>query len=273
MILCWGIADQVLGLTLPPPHLYYVSPQGSDTSPGTEELPFATIQKAVDAMSLHQEGNLKVIYLSTGTYTLTEPIRITSPLQLQGKEGAQVTISGGRKITGFTPVDGNTEAGLVVADIPDVKAGTWDFRDLYVNDQRAIRARHPNTGFFRIARTGADRRTNFTYNEGDLKNWQDLANVELVFMHDWSTTRCPIKEIDEAERRLTVPHRIGWECTFMDFFYIDNNILSNKEGVPMIRSNSMLEETIEKIGNRDLPADSPEIRSVVERIGARAGRR
>ena len=208
-------------------HWYHVSPQGNNDNPGTQEHPFATIQKALDA-PLPPGATYKWISLQKGIYFLTEPIRISSSVALsadqidpyasQGRT-PKVTISGGRRITGFKEV----EKGLVVTDIPDVKAGKWNFCDLYVNDQRAVRARHPNTGYFRIEKSGEDRRTNFIYNDGDLKKWKDLdstefSGVELVFLHDWSITRCPIKEIDEKERRLTVPIRIGCD---LDFFKID----------------------------------------------------
>ena len=204
------------------PDTYYVSPQGgSDTNPATRERPLATIQKALDLASQSGSKDGSIVYLQRGTYFLTEPLRVnvTNELCIRG-EGSydrppEATISGGRVITGFTEI----EPGLVVADVPEVKAGNWDFRDLYVNDHRAIRAREPNTGYFRVEKAGEDRRTNFIYNEGDLKKWKDLENVELVFLHDWSITRCPIKEIDEAERRLTVPHQIGCH---LDFFTIDN---------------------------------------------------
>ena len=186
--------------------VWFVAPNGSDNNPGTREKPFASIPKAVNAPD--GQGT-KTIFLEQGTYFLTEPIRVKSAMMLVGKttetEQPATTISGGRKITGFKEI----EKGLAVADIPDVKAGKWDFRDLYVNDERAIRARTPNTGYFRVEKAGEDRRTNFTYNEGDLKKWKDIENVELVFLHDWSVTRCPVKSIDEQARRLTVPIRIG----------------------------------------------------------------
>ena len=187
------------------PDTFHVFPQG-----------FATIQEGIDtASSTNTDGT--IIYLEKGTYFLTEPIRIKQlkqPLVLVCNDPLGATISGGRKISGFTEI----EEGLVAADIPDVKEGKWDFRDLYVNDRRATRARTPNSGFFRIEKSGEDRRTNFIYNEGDLKKWKDLENVELVFIHDWSITRCPVKEINESERRLTVPSRIGCD---IDFFKID----------------------------------------------------
>jgi hypothetical protein len=53
---------------------------------------------------------------------------------------------------------------------------------------------------------------------------------------------------------------------------VQDNILSNKDDVPMIRYNSTPEENIEKIGNRDLKPDSPEFIEAVKKIEAlRAG--
>ena len=207
------------------PVTFYVSPQGNDTNRGsTKDQPFATLQKAVDSAAQASDPDGAMIFLAKGTYFATEPIRIEKgsiALIGEGEESQppEVTISSGRIITGFKEI----EKGLVVVEIPDVKAGKWDFRDLYINGHRSTRARSPNEGYFRVEKSGQDRRTNFTYNEGDLKKWKDLdstglGGVELVFLHDWSITRCPIKEIDETERRLTVPRRIGCD---LEFFYID----------------------------------------------------
>lgn len=198
----------------------HVSPAGDDANPGTEAQPMRTLQHALDAFTEDEQ----VLCVHTGRYEITEPIRVQLKSEKQRLTittwptnacAEPATISAGRIIAGWREI----EPGLAVAEIPEVKAGAWDFRDLYVNDRRAVRARHPNTGFFRVDKAGEDRRTNFTYNDGDLKNWPDLENVELVFMHDWSITRCPIKEIDESERRLTVPDKIGCD---IDFFMIDN---------------------------------------------------
>ncbi|MDR0390470.1 MAG: right-handed parallel beta-helix repeat-containing protein, partial [Planctomycetaceae bacterium] len=122
-------------------------------------------------------------------------------------EGHNATISGGKRITGFAPTGNND--GCVVADIPEVKAGKWSFRDLYVNNIRAIRARFPNNDFLRVNKAGEDRRTNFFFKPNELKPVDDLDQVELVFLHDWSITRTPIKSIDTSENKLTVPLQIG----------------------------------------------------------------
>ncbi len=194
----------------------YVAVDGNDANPGTKEKPLANIQKALDSLT----GQERTLILQTGTYYIDQPLRITldgPPVKLAVRGQADQkppVISGGKLITGWK----EKEKGLAVTEIPEVKNGTWTFRDLYVNDARAVRARHPNTGYFLVEKSGEDRRTSFFYKDGDLRRYQDLENIELAFLHDWSMTRCPVKEIDEQARRLTVTTRIG--CS-MDFFAID----------------------------------------------------
>jgi hypothetical protein len=202
----------------------YVSPNGSDTNPGTEEKPFKTIVKAQETLRAakpEKEGDKEVILLP-GTYWLTEPLRFApeDAGTIHGSyhqvfyEGRDAVISGGREIRGFTPL----EDGIVTADIPEAKSGEWTFRDLYVNDVRAVRARFPNEGYLRVAQTGEDRRTNFFFNPGELKPVDDLEQVELVFLHDWSLTRTPVQSIDTDKSQLTVPIQIGGN---LEFFRID----------------------------------------------------
>jgi PKD repeat protein len=56
--------------------IYYVSPQGNDTNPGTEALPFRTIQRAADVV---QAGNL--VFVKAGTYSDFSVTRSGSPGQ------------------------------------------------------------------------------------------------------------------------------------------------------------------------------------------------
>ncbi|MDR1925761.1 MAG: right-handed parallel beta-helix repeat-containing protein [Planctomycetaceae bacterium] len=204
----------------------YVSPNGSDTNPGTEKKPFKTIAKAQKILRTakpEKDGDKEVILLS-GTYWLTEPLRFApedaGTISVHGAhhkvfyKGRDAVISGGRVIRGFTPL----EDGIVAADVPEAKSGKWTFRDLYVNDVRAVRARFPNEGYLRVAKRGEDRRTNFFFKPDELKPVDDLEQAELVFLHDWSITRTPIKSIDTDKSQLTVPIQIGGS---FDFFRID----------------------------------------------------
>ena len=76
------------------------------------------------------------IHLAPGTYYLYEPLRLRpedSGLTIVG-EGA--VISGGLPITGW-----KKQGRLYVADVPDFNGRPFDFRQLWVNGQKAVRAR------------------------------------------------------------------------------------------------------------------------------------
>lgn len=199
---------------------FYVSPEGNDSDPGTKEKPFKTIAKAQEALrntKTEKEGD-KEVHLLSGTYLLTEPLRFTpedggtidKAYRQVFYEGHNAVISGGKRISGFVPAG----EGCVVTDLPEVKAGNWFFRDLYVNDVRAVRARFPNTDFLRVDKTGEDHRTHFFFQPEKLKPVADLDQVELVFLHDWSITRTPVLSIDTATNKLTVPLQIGGDLAF-----------------------------------------------------------
>ena len=217
---------------------FYVAIDGSDANAGTEEKPFATIARARDAVRKTIAQGLPqdvTVVIHGGTYRVTEPI--VFGLEDSGTEKHSITykaaagekpvISGGRVITGWTAGDD----GIWRAELPDAKSGKWSFRQLWVNGSRAQRARHPNEGYFRAEKVGADRRTNFQFREGDLRSYDDVQDVELVFLHDWSITRVPLKSIDEMSRTLTVQHQVGGPGSWcrMDWFekqpryYLENS--------------------------------------------------
>jgi hypothetical protein len=196
---------------------FYVSPEGNDSHPGTQEKPFKTIARARDALrgAKTEKAGDKEVHLLAGTYWLTEPVRfepqdggsIGKDRHRVFYKGHDAVISGGKRISGFAPTGNND--GCVVAEVPEAKAGKWFFRDLYVNGARAVRARFPNTGFLRVAKVGEDRWTHFFFKSGELKPVDDLERVELVFLHDWAITRTPVQSIDTEKNKLTVPLQLG----------------------------------------------------------------
>jgi hypothetical protein len=133
---------------------FYVAVSGKDSNPGTKKEPFATLAKAREAVRGKIKAGLTkdiVVELRGGTYPLTETL--TFGPEDSGTEkfsvtyaaapGEKVLLSGGRKITGWKK--GTNE--IWTAEIPEVKAGQWYFRQLFINGQRAIRARTPNQGW------------------------------------------------------------------------------------------------------------------------------
>jgi hypothetical protein len=93
---------------------YYVSPTGSDSNPGTLNAPFATLQKAQQAM---QNSDIKTTYILAGTYEMSTALTLTSAdngetwagypgdpaqsaiLQYSGSGHLQVHIDGASNIT------------------------------------------------------------------------------------------------------------------------------------------------------------------------------
>ncbi|MCK5463944.1 MAG: hypothetical protein KAI95_13045, partial [Bacteroidales bacterium] len=170
-----------------PASKFYVSPSGNDSHPGTREKPFATIEKAREAVhsvwQSKQHADIKV-YLDGGVYRLEEPIifkpedsgREDYQVIYKAMEGEKPIISGGVQINNWE----QSEPGLWSAKVPTIKGDPLIFRELFIDGDRAQRARHPDQGYLRIAKVGEDNRTNFFYREGDFPLPENSREVELV---------------------------------------------------------------------------------------------
>ncbi len=195
---------------------FYVAVDGDDASPGTAERPFATISAAQDAVRGLCRNGLQqhaTVQIGGGTYRLMEPL-VFGPNDSGTDEfrviyaaapGEKPILSGGRRISGWR----ETDTGRWETLIPEVKAGSWYFRQLFVNGHRGTRARAPNDGFFRVDAAGPDNRTSFRFQEGDLTPSSRQEDAELVFLSDWSISRVRIKEVNAAARAVTFCDPIG----------------------------------------------------------------
>ena len=143
----------------------YVSPSGNDLAPGTSQRPLATLQKALrvarEMRRLKQLAANDTLYivLKGGTYPLAEPVFIrpedsgtaTSPTFIMAAPAELPILSGGTSIGDWHLAKGNI-AGLPakakgkvwVADAPLSGDRVIDFRQLWVNGVKAIRARESN---------------------------------------------------------------------------------------------------------------------------------
>ena len=132
------------------------------------------------------------INLATGTYFLYEPLRLRpedSGLKLVGKDAV---ISGGMQITGW-----KKEGKLLVAEIPDFNGRPVDFRQLWVNGQKAVRARDVSN-FEQMNRIR-------TYDKKNHILWVPKKAVEKIMkapyaemvLHEmWCTSNLRIKRIE-----------------------------------------------------------------------------
>ena len=93
------------------------------------------VRKAREMRRLGQATDV-TIHLQAGTYYLYEPLRLRPQDSGLTIEGEDAVISGGMKITGW-----KRQGKLLVADVPDFNGRPVDFRQLWVNGQKAVRAR------------------------------------------------------------------------------------------------------------------------------------
>ncbi|RTE55415.1 right-handed parallel beta-helix repeat-containing protein [Arenibacter aquaticus] len=200
----------------------YVSPLGSDSNSGTKGSPYKTLYKVIERLgSLEAYNQNKIIvWLQDGTYRIRKPITIDLnikhhkvPVEFKSVPGSKPIISGSETINNWT----YQGEGVWVSTLPE---HLGHFRELFVQGKRSIRARHPNKGYNRVQKVGADRRTNFTYNPSDFPLPNNPEQVELVVLHDWSITRIPVSDIAVESRTISAVDWIG--AKGLDFFNLDH---------------------------------------------------
>jgi hypothetical protein len=164
-------------------------------------------------------GDKVDVIVAAGTYTLTEPVvfepqdggSADGPVVYRAADGAAPVFTGGRRITGFTV----NPDGLWTAKVPEVAEGKWYFEQLWVNDRRAQRARHPNKHYFHVAerlKTGIDPATG---KEADMTDRglrlrpgdvgilasvpkERLSDVTIQTYNSWDTARGRLRHFDPA---------------------------------------------------------------------------
>ncbi|MHC4325476.1 MAG: hypothetical protein ACYSUX_14520 [Planctomycetota bacterium] len=198
---------------------YFVSTDGSDTNPGTRARPFATLQRARNAIrELKKSSNLPkagiTVWIGAGTYYLNEPLMLSAedsgsenaPIVYRGQAGQEVRIVGGRQAKEFKPVTdpeilkrlNPTVRGKVVC--ADLKAaGIFDYGqvaarsnrlELFFRDEPMQLARWPDEGFLRIVDVAGETpktihgikgtvEGKFTYSDDRPQRWADESDIWL----------------------------------------------------------------------------------------------
>ena len=212
----------------------YVSPKGNDSWTGDSiDKPFATIQRARDAIrEIKKKSGLTkpvTVYIRGGLYELTETIVFTledsgtraCPITYTAYKDEEPVISGGREINGSWK---KHKGKIMVCTIPEVKKGTWSFKQLFLNGERQTRARIPNLGegFYYTERSEVDiGRDAMKYRDEHFKNWKNLTDVEVVIYQNWNESRLIVSDLYEEERVVTFTGRIGRRIS-RNRYFIDN---------------------------------------------------
>lgn len=249
----------------------HVAADGNDSSDGTASQPFATLGHALEAAQglagKNPDSDIRILVRS-GVYRIAAPLTVSpthvpanGSLTISAPAEERVVISGGRTITGWRVEDD----GSWTTSIPEVAAGKWRFRELFVNDQRRPRARHPNAGYLRIDESFPDKRSGFSFHAGDLPHaW--TGGGELVFLHDWSISRMPVKSVEHDTRRLTSAHSIGNRADHYKIDHFEKHPRYYVENHPTFLDAAgewLLDEAAGQLTYRPLSGESPESVEVV----------
>lgn len=128
----------------------WISPKGSDFNDGTRQSPKATLTSALrQAREWRRTEDNRIqggitIYMEGGTYAFHEPVFIRpedsgtkeSPTIIRSVGDEKVVLSGGICINGW-----KKQGKVWVADVPAFNGRPLDFRQLWVNGKKAVRAR------------------------------------------------------------------------------------------------------------------------------------
>ncbi len=221
----------------------YVSRRGSDQNPGTKARPFATLEKARDRIrAMKRSHGLPkggvTVWLRAGVYELSATFKLGphdsgtegAPVVYRAYPREKVSIIGGRRISGFTPVRdaealrrieppyqdkilqldlkaiGITDFGKLVPrgfSIPTQPAAL----QLFFQDRPMTLARWPNTGWAEVGTTpeGGDD-DSFTYLGDRPLLWREDDDVWLhgYWNWDWADSYLKIRSIDPQEKRITI---------------------------------------------------------------------
>jgi hypothetical protein len=175
---------------------FYVSPSGDDGNSGEKaEQAFKTITRARDAVRAARTeatGGFEVI-LRGGRYSIDQTILFDSrdsgskgcPIVYRNSPGETPVISGGRRIEGWKRDSGDRWRAAT---------GIQDFRQLYVNGCRAVRARGRIPGEIELHGESGYRVAN-----PKLADWGNPSDIELCYYVTWTNSRCKVQSIERSD--------------------------------------------------------------------------
>ncbi|MBO9595520.1 MAG: L-rhamnose mutarotase [Niabella sp.] len=193
----------------------YIAPGGSDGNPGTVDAPKATLNAAIrqvrEQRRLNQVGESSIL-LKGGSYHLTEPVFIRpedsgtpgNPLMIAAAPGATPVLSGGILINDWRkpaePLRGLPEAAqgkIWMADVPP-EAGSIPFRQFWVNDKKAVRARSTSGNHMQRILNWDKKTATAIIPLHPFENLEVTPGLEF-FMHQWwEVASLRIRKLEKA---------------------------------------------------------------------------
>lgn len=223
-----------LGLvSSPQPTRFYVSVDGLDANPGTIQKPFATLQRAQQAIqewkARNTTGGIIQVLLRGGIYELDSSLLIkknegeTVPVLIEYKPylKEKVVLSGQKSLlpNWKKQPDQENKSNLWKMYIPEARNKQWIFRQLFANGKRLQRATSPFLrtsnplpkyidkikrfdfkGNNKLRDEEPEAYCSFQYK--DLPKSIDIKGAELIIYHSWETSWHSIYKIDSISKSI-----------------------------------------------------------------------
>jgi len=215
------------------PIRYYVATGGDDAGPGSMERPFATLDRARDAIRERRKSNPLApggarVLVRGGTYELRSTFRLgpndsgteAAPIIYGAFPGERPVLVGGRRISGF----GRHKGAILCADLGALGV-TNQFRQVFFNGTRMQLARYPNfdasnpyAGGFayvdgRVPKDSEKYKDNPEYppreircKAADARSWARPESGEVIYFpwHNWLNISVPIAAYDGDRRTIVL---------------------------------------------------------------------
>src|SRR6266545_2608645 len=197
---------------------FWVSPHGSDASPGTKAAPFTSLKRAQEAVRQSLRGRPKAdvrVIMRGGLYRLKKPLRLTSrdsarhgrEVVYRAHRGERPIISGAERVPGSAWSRYDQHANIWRARVGKVQT-----RELYVNGHRETRATTDDyPAGFRPSWNDGGSDSGIEYlptiepsglnpaSWGDPATWTNVSDIEAVILTQWKTMTVPLRSITLAE--------------------------------------------------------------------------
>jgi hypothetical protein len=219
---------------------------------GSADRPFSTLYQAQLAVRelLRTKGmpggGIRVI-VHGGLYRLTQTVEFIpqdsgkpgNPVVYSAAPGEKPVFSGGLPVTGWTRLETvplglpSAAVGHVwVARAPEVDAATLDFRQLYLNGRKAVRARAPNgDNLHHLVEWDAVNRQ-AVVDASEVGEWRNLKRVEMFLQQSWVVSTLRVESIavegararitfQQPERDIVFSHPYPWPRNTDPFYFVN----------------------------------------------------
>ncbi len=221
----------------------YVASDGDNSNDGSIGQPFATLSRAVEEAERSEKRQI-TIFLRGGVYEIERTVSIHGSkgkknlqrITISGYPGEKARLTGGRKISGFIPVNNHLPAYERLDSIARSHVLYLDLRELgiddygeimprgfgrpitpsglelYFNGQPMTMARWPNESWVLIKEVpeSLDGK-GFAYSGDRPSRWKDEADAWLhgYWKWDWSDSYVKIEQIDTVEKEILTASPYG----------------------------------------------------------------